>query len=252
MDETLEAKLGISGDYQHKALLSKNPFQANWHRNKYKALAKLIKKHYKGKVLDIGAGSGNFEILFHSKFTSITSIDYHEDSVQYLKHYCRTNDILNVNAMHLSISSIDKFLALPENDYDVILLLDVIEHIDEDTALTLFKKLAKLLKESGVLIISTPNYSGTWVVIEYLLDLFKLTPPLNNAQHINKFSVKKLVQFMDLNGFNNLTLNTINNLSFLVPIKKVSEKLVEAEMKSDFKYGNLILASFESPNKIKK
>lgn len=62
--QIIEKQLGITGDYQYKAIRSKNYLQANWHNNKMLAMKQQLDIHKPETGLDLGTGSGNFELLF--------------------------------------------------------------------------------------------------------------------------------------------------------------------------------------------
>ena len=52
------------------------------------------------------------------------------------------------------------------NKYDVITLLEFIEHISPKEVDDLINKLMKKLTKNGRIIITTPNYKGLWLSIE--------------------------------------------------------------------------------------
>ena len=75
-----EKTLGITGNYQYQAIRSHNFFQSNWHHNKWLVVEKLLTTYQPKNVLDLGTGSGNFELGFHSRIKNIVGVDYNEVS----------------------------------------------------------------------------------------------------------------------------------------------------------------------------
>ncbi|KKQ53087.1 MAG: hypothetical protein UT19_C0017G0003 [Candidatus Woesebacteria bacterium GW2011_GWB1_39_10b] len=79
----IEKQLGIPGDYQYKALRSKNYLQSNWHRNKWLVIGNLLNQYKPEKVLDLGTGSGNFELIFSGMVKKIVGIDYNDEALNF-------------------------------------------------------------------------------------------------------------------------------------------------------------------------
>ena len=208
MIKVLEKEIGIGGDYQFNAYFSRNPIHANWHQNKFHVLRNFVEDKIQKRALDIGAGSGLFDLLFSKDFIDgITSMEQ-------------------------------------TSKFDLVLILDVIEHLDTKTVDGLLTTLHGLLNTGGKVVVSTPNYGGVWNITEWLADLFKLVPRLNGAQHINRFDKKKLAACFEKNGYSLVRSTTINTFSYLVPVKSLSKKLVDVETKMDLPFGNLIVAEF--------
>jgi 2-polyprenyl-3-methyl-5-hydroxy-6-metoxy-1,4-benzoquinol methylase len=72
-----------------------------------------------------------------------------------------------------------------QEEFDVITCLDVIEHVETPAGLLL--ALTALLKDDGIVVISTPNYSGLVAKCLGARDPY-LTPP----EHLNFFTVRGL------------------------------------------------------------
>jgi SAM-dependent methyltransferase len=88
------------------------------------------------KILDIGASSRDLE----------NRIKKHRPQVVY-----KTMDI-DREGVH-DYYSLDEV----EETFDVVLLFEVIEHLDLEEGVNMFRKIYSLLKEGGYLILSTPN-----------------------------------------------------------------------------------------------
>jgi len=242
MSKIPEEKLNIPGDYQYKALLSSNILLSNWHNNKMVAVHSLINKSSNNNLLDIGAGSGIFEYLYSKNFNTITAVDYHKKAVRFFSKMVQQNDLDNVEVKKLNIEEIQELTT--NNKYDVVLLLDVIEHIDDKTVSNLLNHVRKILTSSGVFIVTTPNYKGLWPITERVVERLGLVPKMSDVQHINQFNKKSLLTKFSECGYINTFLTTINTYSFLIPNRSIAKKLVSLEMKLCLPFGNLLLCAF--------
>lgn len=105
-------------------------------------------------VLDIACGEGYGTNLLAKSAKEITGIDIDENTII---HAQKTYTSKNLIFKKGSITNIPE----PENKFDVIVCFETLEHIDEhEKALT---ELKRVLKQEGIIIISTPDkkyYSG--------------------------------------------------------------------------------------------
>jgi len=122
-----------------------------WHLSKIKLITntlELIKLKQNSKILDIGCGTG---IILSSltNYKNIYGIDNEPKAIQ----YCKKNKLKNV-----TIGNAQK-LSFPSNFFDCLIVLDVLEHVDENIALSEF---VRVLKPGGYLIITVPAYQWMW------------------------------------------------------------------------------------------
>lgn len=92
----------------------------------------------KQKIVDLGCGEGELVKEYSAKGFNIIGID-----LNYQSKYVRLGNILN--------------LKLPTRSYNVVLCLDVLEHLsfaDQEVAI---KEMIRILKPYGTLILSLPN-----------------------------------------------------------------------------------------------
>lgn len=238
----VEKKLKIPPDYQYKAIYSRNFLQANWHKNKMIILQMLVKLNKEMSVLDLGTGSGNFEIMFSKKVNKIVGVDYNDEALLFLQRYILKHKIKNVTLVQSDIRDLHNVRNFPK--FDLIVLADVIEHLRIEEIENLVKYLKKLLKDNGKVSIITPNYNGPWILIEYLLDQVGLVPKFREEQHLTKIHKSKLLQIFKESGYKLEKFFTFNLFSFMVPLKELSEMLCLAESRIPFPIGNLIAAVF--------
>lgn len=101
------------------------------------------------RVLDVGCGEGYGANILARQAKEIVAIDRHKKTIQQAQRkYSLPNLSFNVQ----DVEQLSKYT--PET-FDVVCCFHVIEHLKEPTRLLL--DIGKLLSESGILLISTPN-----------------------------------------------------------------------------------------------
>ncbi len=241
--DIIEKELGIKGDYQYQALRSNNFFQANWHANKLAVVDYLIKKYQPQTILDLGAGSGNLELTFASQVKKITAVDYNDEAVSFLKKQLKKNQISNVRVKQSDLADTKTLESL--GWFDLIIMVDVLEHLELSVSEKLLSTFKKLLTKEGVVVIITPNYQSFWPVLERFVDRFTSIPDLGHCQHISQFTPENIIPLFTKKKFNLQLLGTFNTWSFFLPSKKLSASLAKMEIGLPFKWGNLLLAVFK-------
>lgn len=98
----------------------------------------------KGKLLDIGAGTGDFLLVAKQNDWQITGIEPNEKA-------------RNI-AINKGISFVEKSELLEKHSFDVITMWHVLEHVS-DLELQI-KELKRLLKPSGTILIAVPNFNS--------------------------------------------------------------------------------------------
>jgi ubiquinone/menaquinone biosynthesis C-methylase UbiE len=238
----VEKKLKIPASYQYKAIRSNNFLQANWHRNKYFVLRKLIKFNKNMNVLDLGTGSGNFEILFCKKVGKITGVDYNSEALLFLNNYLIKRNINNVNLIQTDIRKLSQLKKLPK--FDLITIIDVIEHLNEADSKEMVRAFRRLLKKDGKICVVTPNYKSLWYLIEQVLDRASVVPKFTEAQHLSRYHKENLNSIFRNNGFKTDKISSFNLFSFVFPNSQVCKFLCGLELKFPFMLGNLIVGVF--------
>lgn len=119
------------------------------------------------KVLDLGCGSGYYSYLL-SKMPiklNITGIDNHVNAIDDARNF------VGVKNAKFIIGNAEK-LPFPMNCFDKIIMSEVIEHVKDDTKV--LKEARRVLKEDGILILTTPNkdYPFLWDPVNWILEYF--------------------------------------------------------------------------------
>ncbi len=244
LNNIVEKKLGIPPNYQYRALHGSNYLQSNWHANKLEVLRFVVQNFQSGGVtLDLGPGSGNYEYSFADKFAQIVAVDYHKEALDFMSATLKSKRISNVSLIHSDIRDTKSYSHMGK--FDFVTMVDVIEHIPMADAQTLIRNLHSLMNPGGKICIITPNYQSGWSIMEKILDKMTIVPHFDGQQHLAQYHPQNLRRLFEQNNFLTRLVGTFNTLSFLVPYRRLSERLAVTEIQTGFKYGNLLVGIFE-------
>lgn len=151
-----------------------------------------------GDVLEVGCGSG-FQIPHIIKsFRSYTGLDMSKNSLLlFKKKYIK--DIHNIKIVYGS--GID-FPFKPE-EFDVVLCMDVIEHVPEERRTDLLRNMRNSLKQDGKLIISAPNFLSSFGLVRKIIEIFSNWQAFSdlNPDIDDWYTPWKLKDLLTTNGF---------------------------------------------------
>lgn len=124
------------------------PLQELHWEKRIRLAKKYIQSHQ--RILDIGCGDGTVTRALAQRAVQIVGIDISEECIKRAKR---------INA-HPSIDYFNGPLEefRPREKFDVVLMFEFIEHIYDP--ITAFELVRLLLKDEGILILSTPNFSS--------------------------------------------------------------------------------------------
>lgn len=106
-----------------------------------------ILPHLGSEVLEVGCGNGNFTVLLAQKCSRVVAVDLNEDYVLVTKSRLKGNsgvEVLVADATQLQ----------EKRYYDRVIMLDVLEHIEDD--IQILYQLKNCLKPGGKLIVKVP------------------------------------------------------------------------------------------------
>ncbi len=106
-------------------------------------------------ILDAGSGFGQYSYFMARKFpkASIYGVDVKEDEIASCQRFFK-----QVGFNQVVFNTTDLTTYTSSETYDLILSVDVMEHIEEDVQV--FKNFCASLKPGGMLLISTPSDQG--------------------------------------------------------------------------------------------
>jgi 2-polyprenyl-3-methyl-5-hydroxy-6-metoxy-1,4-benzoquinol methylase len=134
------------------------------------------------------------------------------------EHLCNLNANWKYTGIDFSITSIDKVLKkgvkhpkfvgahritelpteLQSANYDLVLLLEVVEHLKDDYLNNTLKEVQRLLKPGGVLLVTTPNEEDLLRSTRFCPDCGAI---FHDWQHVRSWSVEKLEKCLNKYGF---------------------------------------------------
>lgn len=119
---------------------------------RYKFAARLLEKN--SSVLDAGCGLG-LGSVFLSKFCKkVTAVDFDKEMISRNKN--QYGDIPNLSFDFIDLTKAPQ----PDQKYDTVISLDVIEHFPKDKTNLVLENLSKLTADNGFAIIGTPNVAS--------------------------------------------------------------------------------------------
>lgn len=122
--------------------------------------ARLINKFLERKniqnALDIGCGDGFFTFKLLELEYKVDAIDVSSEAIKSTKERVKTIGMENF----VSLYNQDIFEFEPKQKYDIILCLEVLEHVEKD--ICALKQIKNWLKRDGLLILSVPYRKDLW------------------------------------------------------------------------------------------
>jgi lipopolysaccharide biosynthesis protein/ubiquinone/menaquinone biosynthesis C-methylase UbiE len=116
------------------------------HLHRYAFASQFVKGK---KVLDLASGEGYGTFLLSKNAASVVGIDMDHDAVLHASNTYKKENITFIEGSILQVPVAE------EKIFDVIVCFEAIEHITEHDIL--LREITRLLKDDGILIISTPN-----------------------------------------------------------------------------------------------
>jgi ubiquinone/menaquinone biosynthesis C-methylase UbiE len=116
---------------------------------------RMIERFLGERVLEIGGGIGNFTPQLAGDNRNVVSLEPNEFCFRQLEE--KTRDLPNVRPLRATVESLDSVLA-PDERFDSVVLMNVLEHIEDDLAVLVALK--RRLDANGKLVVLVP--AGPW------------------------------------------------------------------------------------------
>lgn len=109
-------------------------------------LDRIVPSDPTARIADLGCGCGRMLELLHERYSAI-GVDASPQALE----FCRRRNV------SIELGHLPDQLPLPQQSFDAVLMLDVLEHLDDDLASA--RAAAALLKPQGYLLVTVPAYA---------------------------------------------------------------------------------------------
>tara|TARA_B100001248_G_C27255447_1_gene395862 strand:- start:72 stop:830 length:759 start_codon:yes stop_codon:yes gene_type:complete len=176
------------------------------------------------KCLDIGCGGGLLSERIARLGASVTGIDITKSSIKVAKIHA-LNSGLNINYINTDVSSFIKKYS--PKKFDLIIASEVIEHLDNRNLF--FKEVSELLKNKGILILTTINKTALSLLLAKFMaeNILKILPKgihdfekfvspetLINEAKLHKIHLHEIVGFKPIFGLSSQLKPVIKKFKF--------------------------------------
>ena len=168
-------------------------------------LIKLVSKYIKlgGDVLDYGMGKGYLiDKLITRKGINIFGCDSSISSVDFVN-----SKYIKCNNFKGCFKVADLPTPFPPIKFTTVFMIEVIEHLNDDSLLSIINEIKRILTKEGVVVITTPNQEN--------LDAQKIICPecggvFHKVQHLRCFSQQQLQKLLGKHGFIKIYCEAVN------------------------------------------
>jgi len=188
-----------------------------WNKGRRKILCDLIYEQISNtknlEILDVGCGSGGTSTAFR-QFGNVTGIDFSSLALKFAKN----KGLANV------VRSTSTSIPFRSEKFDIITVLDVIEHIKDDKSV--LKEIWRLLKPNGIIILTVPAFQFLWS--EH--DVASMHERRYNSANITKILKESQFKIIKLSYF----------VSFLFPFVAIFRLMTKHRTKNKTTKVNLV------------
>lgn len=166
-----------------------------WHTGRMSIIDKQLQKLSKNKhlkILNIGCGTGG-TISTLEKYGEVMNIDISPEALKYLKQKGYTGKLVK-----------DHVLPFEDGKFDLVIALDVLEHIDQDRPA--LDEWRRVLKMSGMALITVPAYQFLWSGHD------------TSLHHHRRYTRKVLDWDLRKSGFSKVKLSYMITFSFFLVV----------------------------------
>ena len=194
-----------------------------WYKGRRAIIFSIIEKYFNPKIhnnlLDVGCGSG--EMLNDlSKFGKIFSVEYDLKSIK----------LCTQNGYHNTCLSEAENLPFRDSFFSIVLMLDVLEHLDSDEVGV--KEAVRVCKPGGIIVLTVPAFQFLWGNQDIV------------SNHKRRYCIRDIKALVDPNELSVVKASYFSFFLFpIIAVLRVSRNLlfndykkVETTVKSDFSF----------------
>ena len=196
-------------------------------------LEKFVKPHANGKrIIDIGCGEGGVLIPFEKVGYNCTGLEYSPDRVKYA-------DEKSLSKIQFIQGNIEQFSY--DQKFDIILMLDVIEHLNQK--MLALQSIKKILLPGGIAIISFPPFRSPFGGHQQVMKSFlKYVPYIHLApESIYRWLLEKVERQNVESHFRNfktgITIREFERRINQVGFKIIKKKTYLVRPRQAFRFG---------------
>lgn len=161
-------------------------------------------------IIDIGTGNGRFvEVLKQAGFNKVSA------------HEIQGSDLIRIAKIADTIYQDYDYNTIPSDGFDVVTLLDVVEHVIDPQYL--IKTCARILRNGGLIYFHTPVVTKTDRFMHFLL-MFPVLKKVGaiwqrgrtSIFHLENYTPKSLGLILEKAGFSDIDIQIRNELSWPV------------------------------------
>lgn len=194
--------------FNREQITENKPIVAYEQKMRSKTVISMLSPKVNEKILEVGCGSGRDIVLIAQKGATCIGVD---SSINMVKETQKELKNRNINGVTINLGDATQ-LMFPDEVFDKILCSEVIEHIpDYEKAIS---EMARVLKPSGCLVLSTPNRNSIYGFERYVLmekilkkkwfhpyDSWKTFKELSNVLKNNGFRMDSFLGVCYIPGF---------------------------------------------------
>lgn len=219
-----ELKLKLEADSSASEVQTWSKKYLNSHRRRYlKELALIESLSLSGrKVLEIGSAPFHMTYFLKRKGLAVTGWDIDPER---FSQFIESND-LDVEKVNIETDDVARW----ESQFDLVIFNEVFEHLRINPIETL-RKINRVLKPGGKLLMSTPNLTSLGNRVSILLgrgfdnpfEEFNKLNRFGHMGHVREYTASQVVQFLSNTGFTIERINYPNyrNVTFRLKISTI-------------------------------
>lgn len=199
-----------SGMYKEMAALEGSHW---WFQGRRAVVLDLLERYApSGRLLDIGLGTGFNAKIFKDRGYIVEGVEPAPEGVAFAKTIVPDVSVIQSTFPSAAVSS---------DTYDVVALLDVVEHLEDDAAA--LEDVHRVLKSGGVAIITVPAFRFLWSAHD------------ERAHHFRRYRKSELEHVLEKAGLEPVVLTYYNFFLFpLIALARIFGALKKDTGNSDF------------------